>query len=251
MGSPMRTDDIQPIPNEPALLIKKTKTIVIADLHIGIENELETRGVHIPSQTPPLLDHLLSLIKTHHPKEIVLLGDIKHNIPSMTIQERIDVKRFFEKIKSYAEIHVVPGNHDGNIRYLLPSSVNLHPSEGFIYNDIGFIHGHRWPDETLLKNRLLVIGHTHPTIMLTDRLGYKTFEPCWLRGTLSVEKMHERYPDAKTKEIIVMPAFNPLCGGNAVNTQALVGPMGKIIDVPNALVYLLDGTCLGKVKDVR
>ena len=47
-----------------------------------------------------------------------------------------------------------------------------------------------------------------------------------------------------------MPAFNPLCGGTAVNAEGLLGPMRNIIDISRAQVYLLDGTYLGVIKDL-
>ena len=108
----MQSIEIQPIPNEPALLIKEKGIIVIADLHIGIERELREKGLQIPSQTKSMTKRLLSLFKKYHPHEIILLGDIKHNIPTSTIQERTDVKRFLETIQPYGTIHILPGNHD-------------------------------------------------------------------------------------------------------------------------------------------
>ena len=41
---------LQPIPNNPALYIPDLKMLVIADLHIGIENELREYGVNASSQ---------------------------------------------------------------------------------------------------------------------------------------------------------------------------------------------------------
>ena len=61
----------------------------------------------------------------------------------------------------------------------------------------------------------------------------------------------DRYEYLAHSTIIVMPAFNPLCGGIAVNREGVMGPMGKILDVSQAEVYLLDGSLLGKVKDVQ
>ena len=48
-----------------------------------------------------------------------------------------------------------------------------------------------------------------------------------------------------------MPAFNPLCGGVAVNRDPLLGPFGSLIDVDNTELYLLDGTSLGKINDMK
>ena len=42
---------LQPLIDEPALLLKEKKLLVIADLHIGIESELRENGLQVPSQT--------------------------------------------------------------------------------------------------------------------------------------------------------------------------------------------------------
>ena len=245
----MNLSEIQPIPNERALFISGKKILVFADLHIGIEKELREHGIRAPSQTKTMTDQVVSICKKYKPKEIILLGDVKHNIPSSTTEERRDVRNFLEMIQSFGIIHILPGNHDGNIHKLSPENVIIHPSQGYIVENIGFTHGHRWPSSETMQCEQLIIAHTHPVIMLADRLGYKTFEPCWLK-TNTIDKLKERYPDAKNFEILVMPAFNPLCGGIAANTQGINGPIGKIMDVENSYAYLLDGSSLGKIKDI-
>ena len=246
----MKQSDIQPVLNETALYIKNKKILVIADLHIGIENELRELGLQAPSQTPSMTKRLTKLFKKYKPNILILLGDIKHNIPSITIQERTDIKRFVSQIQSFGSIHILPGNHDGNIDRLLTPDINLHSSDGFVIDNIGFIHGHRWPNEKIMQCEYVILGHTHPTIMLTDRLGYKTFEPCWIRGKCIKNTLIEKYPDSNNPNIIVLPAFNPLCGGIAINKEPLIGPFNKILDIKNAEVYLPDGSSLGKVKDI-
>ncbi len=246
----MKQSDIQPVLNETALFIKNKKILVIADLHIGIENELRELGLQAPSQTPFMTKRLTKLFKKYKPNILILLGDIKHNIPSTTIQERTDIKHFISQIQSFGSIHILPGNHDGNIDRLLTSVINLHSSDGFVIDNIGFIHGHRWPNEKIMQCEYVILGHTHPTIMLTDRLGYKTFEPCWIRGKCIKNTLIEKYPDSNNPNIIVLPAFNPLCGGIAINKEPLIGPFNKILDIKNAEVYLPNGSSLGKVKDI-
>lgn len=247
----MQLGQIQPILNEPALFINEKKVLVVADLHIGIESELREYGLNTASQTKKMIDHLILLFKKYKPRETILLGDIKHNIPSSTIQERRDVKNFFKTIQPYGTIHLIPGNHDGNINKISSNNIIIHPSDGFVLENMGFVHGHRWPSEEIMQCEQIIIAHTHPTIMLMDRLGYKMFESCWLKGTTIKNKLLGKYPNAGDPHILVMPAFNPLCGGIAANIEGVVGPIGKIMDVKNAQVYLLDGSSIGKVKDIK
>jgi len=246
----MRFSERQPIQNEPALFIKDKKILIVADLHIGIESELREHGINTNSQSQIITNHLISIIKKYKPKEIILLGDIKHNIPTSTIQERRDVKQFLRIIESYGMIHIVPGNHDGNITKISPNSIKVHSSDGLIMENIGFVHGHRWPSLDVISCDQVIIGHTHPTIMLTDRRGYKSFEPCWIKGKTKIDELKKKYSISKEIQIIVLPAFNRLCGGTPVNREGIVGPVGKIIDQDNSEVYLLDGSFIGKVKDI-
>lgn len=241
---------LKPIPKEPTLLINND-ILVVADLHIGIESELREQGINTASQTDTMKNHLAQLCEKYKPKEIILLGDIKHNIPLSTMQERKDVKNFLEAMQQYGIIHIIPGNHDGNIQRISPSEIIIHPSDGFVVENLGFVHGHRWPSEEIMKCDQIIMAHTHPTIMLTDRLGHRHFEPCWVKGDFIDSKLKEKYPGSALPKILVMPAFNPLCGGIAANREGITGPIGKIIDVENAQIYLIDGTSLGKVKDIK
>ena len=247
----MDLSDIQPIQNEPALFIKNKKILVVADLHIGIESQLREQGLNTSSKTQNMIDRLQRICKKFKPFEIILLGDIKHNIPSSTIQERRDVKNFLNSIKEYGTVHIVPGNHDGNIKKVTPEEIIVHPSDGFMIENIGFAHGHRWPKDEIMKCDQLIISHTHPTIMFSDRMDHKTFEPCWIKGNIVKEKLNEKYPEAKCSSILVIPSFNPLCGGIAANKDGIAGPLGKFVDIENAEVYLIDGTSLGKIKLIK
>ncbi len=242
---------LQPLMDEPALLLKEKKLLVIADLHIGIESELRENGVQVPSQTKRMEERLLSIVIKNEVSDIIFLGDIKHTIPSSTYQERTDVKTFLAMIQSYSTLHVLPGNHDGNIDRLLTPGIQLHPSDGYVIEGIGFTHGHRKPSLEIMQCDQVIIGHSHPTVMLMDRLGYRTFEQCWVRGPPLFEALHQKYPNSPTSQILLMPAFNPLCGGTAVNQDSLLGPFKSLIDVDNADLYLLDGSSIGKVKDLK
>jgi len=245
----MNISQVRPVPNKPALIIDD-KILVIADLHIGIESELRGHGLNVSSQTGKMFDNLEKICKKYKPKKIVLLGDIKHNIPSSTISERKDVEKFLKNAKKLSKIHIVVGNHDGFIKKLVPEDITVYPSQGFTIENIGFIHGHSWPKEEVIKSDQVIMAHTHPTIMLTDRLGHKSFEPCWVDAKPNKKKIKEKYKTEKTPKILIIPAFNPLCGGIAINRDGITGPMSNIIDIPQSSIYLMDGTSLGFVKSI-
>ena len=246
----MDITSVQPVLNEPVLFIEKEKILVVADLHIGIESELKEKGVSQPLKIDDMLNHFFEICEKYKPSEIVLLGDIKHNIPTSTYKERKDVRSFLEKIKELAKIHIVQGNHDGNISYLTPPEIKVYDSKGFTIENIGFVHGHSWPSDNVMNSEQVIMAHTHPTVLFEDRLGHKTFEPCWVKGFFKKELLLEKYPGSENPKVLIMPAFNPLCGGIAVNREGIIGPMGKIVDLENSEVYLLEGTLLGFVKSI-
>ncbi len=60
----------------PAGLIKsaKTRTLVIADPHLGWELALQEKGIHVPSQTPKLLEKLETLLRKVKPDSLLVLS---------------------------------------------------------------------------------------------------------------------------------------------------------------------------------
>ena len=246
----MKLENILPILDQPAFLIKDKKILVISDLHIGIEEELKNFGINSGSQTKKILKKMIKICDKYKPKEIILLGDIKHNIPSSTYQERKDVKNFLEKIKELSKIHIIPGNHDGNISKICPNDIIIHPTDGMIVGDIAFTHGHKWPKKELINSKKIIIGHTHPTIMLTDRMNIRSYEPCFVKTNFITDKLTEKYKTKNNPDLFILPAFNSLCGGVALNKDGIVGPFSKIINIKKSKIFLLNGTYLGKVEKI-
>jgi hypothetical protein len=256
-----------PIPDEPALMVEaESKALVIADIHIGIEWDLYNSGFLVPSHLKERLKRIEGYIRQTRPDRIILLGDIKHNVPRISWQEHDEIPCFLDRLAKHAPVDIFPGNHDGNIELLLPDEgfVNLHPARGDVIEGIGYFHGHTWPSPAVASASLIITAHNHPTVRLTDSLGYAATEQAWLRTTLLSEVIAEHYkkrgieiekPDTPP-EVIVVPAFNEICGGvpfNEAGKDDLLGPAfsSGAIDVENAEVYLLDGMHLGKVKDIK
>jgi len=247
---------LEPIPNEPALLLESSKKVlIIADLHIGMEAELREAGINIPSQTEKIASHILSICEQNEPDEVIILGDVKHNVPLTSRQEYYEIPSIFERLKeNVSEVHVLPGNHDGNIRNLLPKWVKLYGAKGFIHEGVGFFHGHTWPGDDVMQCSQVVLAHEHPTIQFIETLGEIDYRSCWVKTKFIAERTQKRYPKSKP-ELIIMPAFNDLCGGTALNSRdsKFLSPVltNNLVDMDNAEIYLLDGTFLGKLKDLR
>jgi putative SbcD/Mre11-related phosphoesterase len=272
--------------SHPAAMVKteKTKTLLVADLHIGWEMELQQKGIHIPSQTPKILNKLTAILSKYKPQQLVIVGDVKYTVISSELGEWHDVPNFFTKLQSLvSEIAVVRGNHDANIEPLLPENIRLLPATGIALGDVGVFHGHKWPSPALLGCKTLVMGHLHPVVVFRDQAGFKITRQAWMRVSCNTEalakillqKHHAKIEGTvaetlwkhykvklKAKEVFIMPSFNDFLGGRPVNetksrkeigSEALIGPIlrSEAVDVDNSELCLLDGTYLGTLDQLR
>jgi hypothetical protein len=251
-------DPIRFLTGEPALQIGKS--LVVADLHLGIEREFYQSGIKFPSQTEKIAKRMDGLIKETKAERLVILGDVKHKVPGISIQEMREVPEFLNHLSEKAKVDIVAGNHDGGLEKFAPPQVRIHPGSGFALDGIYFSHGHAWPGGEFLSCSHIIIGHQHPFIEFRDRLGYRFREPVWVRGALDRDRLKERYKEipGKLPELVIMPAFNELSGGAAINLRMdaesvrnFIGPVMKAADEKKLRIYLLDGTYLGSLPDLK
>ncbi len=277
---------IKPIQPYPALLLrrKSERVLVVADLHIGWEAPLTQKGVHVPSQTPKILDKILRLIKTCEPTRIIFLGDVKHAIAKVEMEEWRDVPDFFEALeKKVADIQVIPGNHDGNLEPLLPETIKILPSTGVVFGNVGLFHGHAWPAPELLGCRSLVTGHLHPMVAFRDPMGFRITRQVWVKAACNGQRLAKSVffrlgvkvnanPSVvlldqfnvrlRVSQLFIMPSFNEFLGGQPINKRklgkgaksgAFIGPVLRSgsINLDDAETYLLDGTFLGNVNQLK
>ncbi len=241
---------IQPVPGIPALRVDET--LVIGDLHIGVEAHMGKKGVHLVSHTDQMFDAVVEAAGTEVDR-ILMIGDIKDSVPGSTRQEYREIPMFCDRLlEHFSEVGIVRGNHDTSIEEFVPGAVRIYPASGARIGDVGFIHGHTWPSEEIMSARTLVMGHEHPTVLFKDGVGAHMSEPCWIRGKFR-EKTDERY-ERLPENFIVVPAFNRLLGGSPMNVigSSLLGPImnSDLLDLDDAHIYLLDGLDLGRRADL-
>jgi len=239
------------------------KTLVIADLHLGIEAVLRQKGVNIGSQTAKMLDMVTACVKEKEPDAIVLLGDIKHAVPQISFTDRKDVPQFLAALAEYAPVYIAKGNHDSQLANLLPEAcktrheVHLKSTRGFIFDNVGYTHGHTWPSPDLFSVNFMLIGHNHPQIRLaSSQSNYAKLKSVWIRAKCDYKAVESHYGEISNWSdpwIILMPAFNEISGGVTFNTPGikLLGPIAsKLLRQEDMEVYLLDGTYIGKAYDL-
>lgn len=242
----------------PAAFISDEKILVIAELHLGLEYEIYKSGISILPQREKFLETLGKLIEMTGAKKLVIVGDIKHKVPGSSIREDKEIPKFLETIGNQIKTIAVKGNHDDRIEQILPSNVKIYSSRGVKIKKYGFFHGHAWPSKNLMKCDYLFMGHIHPAIEFRDDFGYRNSEKVWIKGKLNSKKVKEKFEMSKTGElnIVVIPTFNNILGGKAVNSVSKEDQISPLIandffDLDSAKIYLLDGTYLGILENIK
>lgn len=222
--------------------------LVIADLHIGLETEIYRSGVSIPSQINNIEKSILKLLKQTKAKQLIILGDLKHQVPGTSYQELREIPEFLKRLAKKAKITVIKGNHDAGLEKI--TNIDIVSSKGAKIGKYGFAHGHAWFSKKLLDCEYLIMAHVHPAIEFKNRMK----EPCWIKCNPDIAKIEKKMKKkSKIKKIIIMPSFNPLIGGVAFNSKQFkpLGPIMNVIRWKTGDIYLLDGTYLGKLNKLK
>lgn len=192
------------------LFIRDVGICAASDLHIGLEDELLRQGLAFPLQEERLLmEKLEAALKKFKPSVFVLAGDIFHsfNRVDRKVSEKLDsVLRLLER---QCQVILLRGSHDTMLSTLPKDILDRYDNGRFT-----IAHGHA----DLEGHNDLILGHEHPVIQIEmERL------PCFLFGHKVV----------KGKDLIMLPAFNPLCQGvtiNHVEGRDFMSPLLKRVD---------------------
>ncbi len=246
------------ISNMPAVFITDKKILVIADLHIGLEKELYEKGIVIRPQAEIFKQKIDELIKMTNAKILVILGDIKHEVPGISYREEKEIPKLFDYLAKKIKVICCKGNHDTYLNKILPKNVKITSSKGLRIGKYGFFHGHAWPSKKLMLCDYLLMAHIHPVIEFKDKFGYKIIEQVWIKGNLNKSAIKQKYKIEKTGklQLIIVPSFNKLVGGAVLNSELkneLIGPIlsKNFFNIDKSKAYLLDGTFLGKIEILK
>ncbi len=245
------------VPGDAALIFLNSgeSTLLISDLHLGLEKEMAKKGFRLPAYSVKMVDRVKNISEKYSAKRLAVLGDVKHTVGKV---EDIDwgvVPWFFDTMLDLFEaVEVVPGNHDGSIKTVLPPRVVLHPSHGTVLGSgrgrVGVAHGHAWPSEEAISTQNLVIGHSHFTYEMRDAFGSRSREAVWVTSSYNVAELMEGAGyKSKAKgvgKLVVMPPFNRLVGGQPINRSKSFefGPVlsSRSVSLKDADIFLMDGT---------
>lgn len=237
---------IRPLHPHAALLLEdEHKYVVVTDLHIGLEAELLDKGVSMPSIVPGMADELLELVEQERADGVILLGDIKHTVGSISKQEWDEIPAFLKRLAARADVYLVPGNHDSNIRHLVPSSVNTVSAKGMTIGDTLLVHGHSMPSDVRSNVSRIVMGHVHPVFVKKGSVIHGQRVWIYMQGRKEALFAAEQ----GTIEVVVVPSFNPhlYATGDKHYHRAISPIITRVVQagVEKCIVATLDGSVVG------
>ncbi len=256
---------LRPIPNRPILEILGSEEssgglLAFADLHLGL-GAGERRADGPPeASSHRMVEGLLEVARERSAAGFVVAGDVKHPVVGTPRPLRPIIFNFFAGLLAEGySVDLVLGNHDPGLVPHLPREVKVHSSKGAVLRGVGFFHGHRWPNKELFSMERLVVGHLHPGYRLAPTPeASQSRHRCWVRveyppgWTPGGDRSKTR---PKVRELVVLPAFNPLAGIEALNHERPARfrtfLLRRFLNPGVSRAFLLDGTDLGTLLTTR
>ena len=233
------------VPRYPALIINgNEKSLVIADLHLGFEAKLSSNNIYLGKNTSitETAKDIEKILDKTKPESLILLGDVKSGIKSITKTEWNTIPTFFEIIKKRIDVTVIPGNHDANIEKLIPRGITLASSKGIVIENMLLTHGHTMPSENFSHVNKIIMGHLHPFFFEENSL--LNGKRVWVSLKSKKQKI---FPSrAGELEIIILPSFNRYFYATQKKFyKKSISPIIERMETLQAKIVDLDGTIIG------
>ncbi len=212
-------EGVEVVGSLPAIYIRSYKTLILADIHLGYEEELANAGVYVPrfqlNHVKEVLEEAFNLVKI---SKVIVAGDLKHSFSGLGRIEKVELIKFFTYIlPKVDEVVVVRGNHD-NYLPILQKKYMFKFVEALPLGEYLIVHGHKDVVEDYMGWKYLIFGHEHPSISLRDNVGKLGKFPCFLIGRLS-----------DGREFLTLPAVGAYQTGSRISldSETYISPILK------------------------
>ena len=193
------------IDSKPAIYLPDLELIAIADLHLGLEASMNSRGHYIPEFQLDDIKEELELLKEETKSDRILInGDLKNQF-STSYSEKREISELLDFLtERFEDIIIIEGNHDTFLEETIEDK-GLRMLESYEEDGVLFTHGDKQIEQDF---DTLVIGHEHPALALDDEIGVTEKVSCLLYG------------ETNLGDIIVLPAFSKISNGSEVNRMS-------------------------------
>lgn len=155
---------------ERAIYWAKQRTLIVSDVHLGKAGHFRKHGIPISRNVHvDDLRILSSLIATHQPQQVILLGDLFHSAKNNEWKDFLH----FLSVHDHVQFTLIEGNHDILTEY--PTELRCLPK--LIIEPFSFTHIQEEDDYYNLS------GHLHPGVMIRGKARQGLVVPCYLFGS--------------------------------------------------------------------
>ena len=190
------------------------RTLVVPDVHLGFAWVQRRRGQLLPVEgTADALTRLAEVTADYRPQRIVFLGDLVHAACDVE-PLRHDLTALVHQHAGGPELVLVLGNHDHRLPALLAEwSLAIRTVQMLDLGRFRLIHGHEPAPVELLEppDRLVLIGHEHPSVELGDGVATRMKCPAF----------------AWDDRTLVIPAFSEWAAGCNLQRRDFLGPVAR------------------------
>lgn len=203
--------------SEGAVFFTESRTLVVADIHLGKSAAFRARGLPVPEgDTVRDLGRLTALAEKCAAASLVIAGDLFHAPSGITAELEETLDRFLTSIGP--SVTLVAGNHDTKLKRI-PAGLRSVP-----HLDLGESVRILHDPAHATGNRLHVSGHWHPVVRIPDGRRTSLRLPCFLFRN----------------NTLVLPAFGSFTGGAVMAPQPddriFVALRENVVELPKELI---------------
>jgi uncharacterized protein len=192
--------------------------LIIADIHIGLCEEIRKKGVLLPGDELKMIIRDINQI-ADEAKKIIINGDFKENFGKISKSEWDNATKLAHYLKkTFDDIIIIKGNHDVMIKPLA-EKMQIQLKDYVIIGDTLITHGDKIIETDYDKLKNIIIGHQHASIRLTEGAKSECFK-CHLIGNYNNCRLY------------VLPSFNSLTTGiNIIDGQSISPYITEVKDM--------------------
>jgi DNA ligase-associated metallophosphoesterase len=200
---------------ESAVLHSPTRTLVVADVHLGKAAAFRAGGIPVPEGDDAHdLDRLAALIRKHNAARLVIAGDLFHAPAGVTPALESRLAGFLTDLA--IPLVLATGNHDRKLRGL-PANIAATPHIDLAPGGPRVVHD---PADIAEPDCFHIAGHLHPVVRIRDGRRTSLRLPCfWQRENL-----------------LILPAFGTFTGGSVITPargdRVFTALRDQIVEIP-------------------
>lgn len=164
---------------EKAVYIKKHKTLLAADLHLGKSSLFRKEGIPVPAELANAeLETLAGLIDRFKPDRLIIAGDLFHADADLDFILFEKWRKRFENLN----IDLIRGNHDIlHDEEYTSLNIQIH-NEHLLFSRFLLTHKREAKIENKINYDYIISAHVHPAVRLVGKGKQSLTLPCFYFG---------------------------------------------------------------------